>query len=152
MTVPSGPSLPSGEQAGLSLSCNPSRLRRHPSTALLNVNWRIVGVLHVSCLSGPRLTVAGHHLIELDNKIAVIDLNNGDRAIYSFPRCFRSFYLVPADRLPLVKKQFTREELMVSNLAAKSNLIFALSISLRALFYFILSWTVTPPPLIALWT
>lgn len=69
-----------------------------------------------------------------------------------FPRS-RSFYLGTANRLPTVEKQFTREE-SASNWAAKSNLIFALSVSLKALFYFILSWIKydMPPAFLALLT
>lgn len=56
-----------------------------PSVALINVYQGGIGILHFSCLGGPWLKVAGHDMIELDNKIAVTDLNNSNCAIHFFP-------------------------------------------------------------------
>lgn len=74
----------SHEQAGLSMSWD----------------WRIIGVLHFSCLGDPGWTAAGHHVIELDKEVVAMGLSNGDHAMHFFPPCFCIFYLVMTDCPP----------------------------------------------------
>lgn len=49
------------------------------------MSWRIVGVLHFSCLNGPELMVAGYHMSELVNERVVMGLSNIDHTVPFYP-------------------------------------------------------------------
>lgn len=49
------------------------------------MSWKIVGVLHFSCINGPELMVAGYHMSELVNERVVMGLSNIDHTVPFYP-------------------------------------------------------------------